>query len=62
MSLTSDDLPDPLTPVTATKTPSGISTVMLSRLLALAPSTTSWRVGSTFLRSRGSTTLDFFVR
>jgi hypothetical protein len=33
------DLPDPLTPVTATKSPKGISTLMSCRLLALAPST-----------------------
>ena len=43
MSLTSVDLPDPLTPVTATKQPSGKATSMLRRLCSRAPSTTSSR-------------------
>ena len=37
MSLTSVDLPDPLTPVTAVSTPSGILTSMFLRLFARAP-------------------------
>ena len=37
MSLMSDDLPEPLTPVTPTKQPSGISTVRFLRLLWRAP-------------------------
>ena len=41
MSLTSVDLPDPDTPVTATKHPSGISTSMLRRLCSRAPRITS---------------------
>ncbi len=40
-SLTSDDLPDPDTPVTATKVPSGTVTSMSRRLCSRAPSTTS---------------------
>ena len=34
------DLPDPLTPVTAVNSPSGIATSTFFRLLALAPRTT----------------------
>ena len=46
MSLTSVDLPEPLTPVTAVSTPSGIATSMFFRLLARAPRMTiSPRVG-----------------
>ena len=37
MSLTSDDFPEPLTPVTQTNTPSGMSTVTFLRLLCFAP-------------------------
>ena len=37
MSLTSVDLPEPLTPVTAVSTPSGILTSMFFRLFARAP-------------------------
>ena len=37
MSLTSVDLPEPLTPVTAVSVPSGIDTSMFFRLLARAP-------------------------
>src|SRR5919198_843678 len=37
MSLTSVDLPDPLTPVTAVRTPSGILTSMFLRLFSRAP-------------------------
>ncbi len=43
MSLTSVDLPDPETPVTATNRPSGNETSMSRRLLALAPWTVSSR-------------------
>ena len=39
MSFTSDDLPDPLTPVTTVKVPSGNSTVTSFRLFCLAPTT-----------------------
>ena len=39
MSLTSVDLPDPDTPVTAVSTPSGNATSMLRRLCSLAPTT-----------------------
>src|SRR5438045_3237357 len=35
--MTSDDLPEPLTPVTAVSTPTGNRTVRLRRLCALAP-------------------------
>ena len=41
MSLTSVDLPEPLTPVTAMSRPSGIATSMFFRLFARAPLTTS---------------------
>src|SRR3989442_1073970 len=37
MSFTSVDFPEPLTPVTAVNTPSGIRTVRFFRLLARAP-------------------------
>ena len=37
MSLTSVDLPEPLTPVTAVSVPSGIATSMFFRLFARAP-------------------------
>jgi hypothetical protein len=37
MALISDDLPEPETPVTATKSPRGMSTVMFCRLLARRP-------------------------
>ena len=40
ISLISVDLPDPLTPVTAVNTPSGIVTSTFFRLLARAPRTT----------------------
>jgi hypothetical protein len=41
MSLTSVDLPDPLTPVTAVSRPSGILTSMFFRLFSRAPRMTS---------------------
>ncbi len=44
MSLTSEDLPEPLTPVTDVSTPSGKSTVTLRRLLARAPTTVILRL------------------
>ena len=43
MSLTSVDLPDPETPVTAISVPSGKSTVMSRRLCSRAPTTVSLR-------------------
>ena len=44
MSLTSELLPEPDTPVTQTNTPSGISTSMFLRLLCVAPRTiAAWR-------------------
>ena len=46
MSFTNDDLPDPLTPVTAMKTPSGKFTVKFFRLLAFAPTTDRVLFGS----------------
>src|SRR5205823_4085219 len=42
MSVISDDLPDPLTPDTATKVPSGNETSMFFRLFAFAPLITSF--------------------
>src|SRR3712207_8304242 len=45
MSLTSVDLPEPLTPVTAMNCPSGKPTVRLRRLCSRAPCTTSSRPG-----------------
>ena len=41
MSVTSEDLPDPLTPETAVKVPSGTATSMSFRLLARAPRITT---------------------
>src|ERR1700680_2176815 len=41
MSVTNDDLPDPLTPDTPTKHPSGIAMSTFFKLLARAPRTTS---------------------
>src|ERR1700733_1263447 len=46
VALISDDLPAPDTPVTATITPSGISTVTLRRLCSLAPVSLTQLVGS----------------
>ena len=53
MSFTSVDLPEPETPVTETKRPSGIDTSMSLRLFSLAPLITSWRFTSTGLRVFG---------
>ncbi|CAB4536558.1 unannotated protein [freshwater metagenome] len=46
MSLTSVDFPEPLTPVTDTKTPKGTSTSISFRLFSFAPFTTSLRLAS----------------
>ena len=46
MSLTSVDLPDPLTPVTATKVPKGIETFTSLRLFSFAPLMTICRIRS----------------
>ena len=54
MSLTSDDLPEPLTPVTAVNAPSGKSTVTFLRLLASAPTTRISRFLSIVRRFAGS--------
>ena len=53
MPFTSDDLPEPLTPVTAVITPSGKSTVTLRRLFSRAPTTVSIRFLSMRLRLVG---------
>ena len=53
MSLTSVDLPEPETPVTETKRPSGIDTSISLRLFSFAPLITSWRLRSTGLRVFG---------
>ena len=53
MSLTNVDFPEPLTPVTETKTPSGTSTSISLRLFSFAPLTTSLRLGSIGRRSFG---------
>ena len=54
MSLTSVDLPEPLTPVTATNIPSGNDTSMSWRLCSLAPITFSSRPGVRGRRTAGS--------
>ena len=53
MSLTKVDLPDPLTPVTETKRPNGISTSTSFKLFSLAPFIVNFRFGSTGLRLLG---------
>ena len=53
MSFTNVDFPEPETPVTETKTPSGTSTSMSLRLFSLAPFTTIFRFGSTGRRFLG---------
>lgn len=53
MSLTSVDLPDPETPVTAVRTPSGKETSMSRRLFSRAPCTVRLRAGSTGRRTSG---------
>ena len=59
MSFTRVDLPDPLTPVTATKFPSGNVTEIFLRLFSLASFTVIVRVLSYVLRSFG---MSIFVR
>ena len=54
MSLTSVDLPDPDTPVTATRQPSGNATSTPRKLCSLAPSTTTSRPGVGFRRWAGT--------
>ena len=54
MSLTRVDLPEPLTPVTATNIPSGNVTSMSRRLCSLAPTTFSSRPGVRGRRTAGS--------
>ena len=53
MSFTRVDLPEPLTPVTETNSPSGNVTSIDLRLFSLASLTTSVRFGSTFRRFFG---------
>ena len=53
MSLTSEDLPEPETPVIAVNVPSGNVTSTLRRLCSRAPSTTSSRPGITGRRLAG---------
>jgi hypothetical protein len=54
MSLTSVDLPEPLTPVTATSCPSGKLTVTSRRLCSRAPTTLSSRPGVRGRRTSGT--------
>ena len=54
MELTRVDFPDPDTPVTATNTPSGTSTVRSRRLCSRAPTTRSILEGSIGRRTAGS--------
>ena len=54
MSLTSVDLPEPETPVTATRQPSGMSTSMPRRLCSRAPTIVSCRFRSIGLRMSGT--------
>ena len=54
MSLTSVDLPDPDTPVTATRQPSGNATSTPRRLCSAAPLTATSRLLSRFLRLAGT--------
>ena len=53
MSFTRVDFPDPETPVTATNSPSGISTSISLRLFSFAPLTVSLRFGSRALLADG---------
>ena len=53
MSFTNVDLPEPLTPVTETKTPRGTSTSMSLRLFSFAPLTVSFRFASSGRRLLG---------
>src|ERR1017187_5190328 len=54
MSLTSVDFPDPETPVTAMKQPSGNATSTFFRLCSVAPLTTTSRPRTRFRRTAGS--------
>ena len=54
MSLTSVDLPEPETPVTATNVPSGKLTSMFFRLFSRAPWTVSSRPGVSGRRTAGT--------
>ena len=47
------DLPEPETPVTQVKSPTGTETSMFFRLLPVAPRIASWRPGSFGLRRSG---------
>ena len=53
MSFTKVDLPEPLTPETATKLPSGKVTSILCRLFSFAPFTVMTRFGSLGRRTFG---------
>ena len=53
VEVTSEDFPDPETPVTATMQPRGILTSMSCRLFWRAPVTTSQRSSSGVARSSG---------
>ena len=53
ISFTSVDFPEPLTPVTDTNTPSGISTSISFRLFSLAPLITNLRLASSARRLLG---------
>ena len=53
ISLTKVDLPEPLTPVTETKTPNGTSTSMSFKLFSLAPLTVSFLFASSGRRLLG---------
>ena len=55
---TSEDFPEPETPVTAVKQPNGNSTSMLSKLFCLAPNILRWPLNG-FTRSVG-TGIDLF--
>ena len=59
MSLTSVDLPEPLTPDTATKAPSGNETSIFCKLFSRAPLTVKLRFASNSRRFFGTS---IFVR
>ena len=48
---TSEDFPEPETPVTAVRQPSGNSTSMFARLFCLAPTTLRWPLNGATLSS-----------
>ena len=58
MSLTNVDLPEPLTPETATNAPSGKLTSISFRLFSLAPLTVNFRLGSSGRRFLGISIFD----